>query len=92
MRPAALGVGGCGGAVPWLLKYNLYEIMHRKERKAKLIKSFAISAHFAVKLKENKPSIRVNQCESVSYDNDSSSSLFLYSPTARHLRSPRHPR
>jgi len=36
----------------WLLKYIIYEILHRKERKgrkAKAVGSFAVFAHFAVK-------------------------------------------
>jgi hypothetical protein len=36
---------------PWLLKYDLYEILHRKERKgrkAKPTKSFALFAPFAM--------------------------------------------
>jgi hypothetical protein len=38
-----------GGGVPaWLLKYNFYVILHRKERKAKATEFFAIFAPFAV--------------------------------------------
>jgi len=32
-----------------LLKYIIYEILHRKGRKARAVKSFAVFAHFAVK-------------------------------------------
>ena len=37
MRAAALGVGGCCRQWPWLLKYNFYEIFHRKERKGRKV-------------------------------------------------------
>ena len=32
-----------------LLKYIIYEILHRKERKARAVESFAVFAHFAVR-------------------------------------------
>jgi hypothetical protein len=39
MRAAASGIGG---APPWLLKYIIYVIIHRKERKGRKVGDFLI--------------------------------------------------
>ena len=39
VRVAALGVGGCCRQGSWLLKYKIYEILHRKVSKVKFTMS-----------------------------------------------------
>ena len=51
MRATASGGGWCCWWPPWLLKYNFYEILHRKERKVKVRISLRSSRPLRLKQK-----------------------------------------